>query len=117
MFNHTVHFMTRFVAPIIAVGLQSTMKTVLDEFGDNHRFKEGALQVMGVHFSGVGDPQQEASQPGVNKIEFGHFDQTFVEVPVMGLEKMHNEAGLQDGKPGFRRIMTDTAVDGQRAQV
>ena len=43
LFDHTVHFMARFVAPKIAVRLQPSMKTVLEELGDDHRFKESAL--------------------------------------------------------------------------
>jgi len=63
------------------------------------------------------DPQQPRNKAGIEKIELGRFDQPLVEIPVMGLQQKDNVACFEHGEPGFRCIMGDSAIVGQRGKI
>ena len=72
---------------------------------------------MGGQLIAVLDTELPDRKTGVEKIEFGCLDQTFVEISVMWRQQMHDITGFQYGYPGFGCVVRNAAVIGEGGKV
>ena len=72
---------------------------------------------MGIQLLAVLNAEQPRGEAGIQKIQLGRFNQTFIEVAVMRWQQMHDITGFQHGYPGFGGVMRHATVAGQGGQI
>jgi hypothetical protein len=93
-FHDAVNLYPRIVPPEIKVGPQPPVKPAFEEFRKNKRLKNRGLRRMEKKLLFGFDVEDAAEEARIDKIKFWLLDQSLPEIPVMGLKKKNNPAGL-----------------------
>lgn len=105
--------MSRPVLPEGEARFRPPVQAPFQELSHDKCFKQSFERGMRFDLGRRFDSQEPGDEPGVGKVKLWSLEHILVEVPVMGKEEEQETAGLQEGKPGFCRIVRDLADVGE----
>lgn len=115
--DDNVHLMPGFISPKITIGRQHCIASHFYKLGENERFKQSSPKRVRIQLNRLLNTKKGARKPGIVKIKFGHFNETFLEVVKVGLKQKNYKARFEHADPGTNGFMIDPAIIGQRRKV
>jgi len=109
--------MTGLITPKIERRRLSPVGKSLVKLGEDKSLKDGPFQGMGKDVLRIPNPQKEAQEAGIEKIDLGALDNSFREIRKMGGEEMDDKPGLEDRDPLPGGRVGNGGIGGQRGEV